>query len=209
MFFLVQFVLVLVLDFLVGGFLFLLWSAFPAGDPSLQALPLSTTMLTVVNTVVHALLPSTCKYQQAQCEWFIATYFIWQRGKNNKGSFCRAAARLKMSCMKSEGIFFFVRKLGFLMNGLYERSTGLPKEEIIMGIFCSAEWKQYCEVGQWRTGIVRGKEKKWMNGCEDLCILGLYSVTWKVSQLLEWLGQLLRHYPGKGYKWHFWFLPHS
>lgn len=50
--------------------------------------------------------------------------------------------------MKSEGIFFFVRKLSFLMNGLYERSTGLPKEEIIMGIFYSAEWKQYCEVGQ-------------------------------------------------------------
>ena len=113
MFFLVQFVLVLVLDFLVGGFLFLLWSAFPAGDSSLQALPLSTTMLTVVNTVVHALLPSTCKYQQAQCEWFIATYFIWQRGKNNKGSFCRAAARLKMSCMKSEGIFFFCQETQF------------------------------------------------------------------------------------------------
>lgn len=127
MFFLVQFVLVLVLDFLVGGFLFLLWSAFPAGDSSLQALPLSTTMLTVVNTVVHALLPSTCKYQQAQCEWFIATYFIWQRGKNNKGSFCRAAARLKRSCMKSEGIFFLSGNSVFLWKGCMKEAQDFQK----------------------------------------------------------------------------------
>lgn len=51
--------------------------------------------------------------------------------------------------MKSEGIFFFfVRKISFLMNWLCGRSTGLPKEEIIMDTFYSAEWKHYCEVGQ-------------------------------------------------------------